>query len=333
MPQFNFTNSSSLHSLGAFLNASDFFGRPEDSPTLRFYPNWTFAEPVALAAAAAWSAWCKRRPENQIQIENRFRPNGSESPASNFAARMKLYEAIGLANPPVVHEHEESGKFMPIAQIRSRQDARPVLANISAILHLQDDPEALEAVQHAISELLNNVLEHSGSPDGAFVSAMRFRNRKFKRVSIAVADCGIGIREHLGRARPEFGATDEAAVMGALQWGVTGALPGLYGPPDNMGAGLFITRAMAKGTGGHFAVVSGSYGYKLLRERDQSKQAELFDDAATERHKNFRLAHPWQGTIVAVEIATNHIADWDGFLKWASGRPHAQSVRSRIKFT
>lgn len=333
MPRFNFSNSSSLHGLAAFLNASDYFGRAEEAPILRFYPGWTFAEPVALVAAAAWGAWCRRKPGAQIQIENRFRPSGIESAASNFAARMKLYDSIGLNDPPIVHEHEESGKFMPLAQIRSRQDVRPVLANISAILHLQDDLEALEAVQHAISEMLNNVLEHSGSPDGAFVSAMRFRNGKYKRVSVAVADCGIGIREHLRRARPEFGASDEDAVMAALQWGVTGAMPGPYGPPDNMGAGLFITRAMAKGTGGHFALISGSYGYKLLRESSQLKQTELFDDAGAERHKRIQLGHPWQGTIVAVEIATNHIADWAGFLEWARDRPHAQSVRSRIKFT
>ena len=40
------------------------------------------------------------------------------------------------------------------------------------------EPDGLAAVQYCVSELIRNVLEHSGSPDGAFVCAHRYTKKK-----------------------------------------------------------------------------------------------------------------------------------------------------------
>jgi anti-sigma regulatory factor (Ser/Thr protein kinase) len=61
-----------------------------------------------------------------------------------------------------------------VTQVKTQQDSTAAIANISAMLHLQDDPDSLAAVQFCISELLRNVLEHANSPDGAFVAAHRY---------------------------------------------------------------------------------------------------------------------------------------------------------------
>ena len=120
---------------------------------------------------------------------------------------------------------------------------------------------------------------YSGAEDGAYVCAHNFTTTEPNRVSIAVADCGQGIREHLGGVHPEAAGSDRDAVTLALRPGITGARPGMYGTPDNAGAGLFITRSIAKGSGGYFLLV-GKAGYRLMRanhpeDKDRARELRL----------------------------------------------------------
>jgi hypothetical protein len=203
------------------------------------------------------------------------------------------------------------------------------------MLHLEQDPESLAAVQYSISELLRNVLEHSGSEDGAFVSAHRYTQTDPHRVTIAVADCGRGITSHLGQRFPELGTDDTTALGLAMQPGITGALPGMYGTPENAGAGLFITRCIAKGTGGYFLLSSGNAGYRLRRSRSDDEMIALcldpYDDS---RHDRWTFPSPWLGTIASVEICTERIADYEGFFQWIFKQiPSRKTITERINFT
>src|SRR5262249_10257734 len=238
------------------------------------------------------------------------------------------------AYTPSIVEHEEAGRFLPVSQIRKHDQISAVIADISALLHLQEDPESLAAVQYCVSELIRNVLEHSGSPDGAFVCAHRYINRDPRRVTIAVADCGTGIAMHLGRAHPEAASDDRVALGLAMRPGVTGALPGIYGAPDNAAAGLFITRCIAKGTGGYFALLSGRAAYRLLRANKDTEQAELSLDPFDESRYNLWDIPGWQGTAVTVEIRTEKIADYEGFFQWIFKQiPSRTKKKRRIRFT
>ncbi|MGH7265467.1 MAG: hypothetical protein ACREMB_11520 [Candidatus Rokuibacteriota bacterium] len=193
---------------------------------------------------------------------------------------MKLFEHLGVpydARP--VTAREEAGRFLPVTQVSKREDVPTVIGNISALLHLQDDPESLSAVQYCVSELLRNVLEHSGSSDGAFVAAHRYAKKGPHRVTIAVADCGRGIADHLGQIHPEALTDDRVALGLSMRPGITGAKAGMYGISDNAGAGLFITRCMAKGTGGYFLLSSGRASYRLRRSRNDDEMIELYIDA------------------------------------------------------
>jgi anti-sigma regulatory factor (Ser/Thr protein kinase) len=218
--------------------------------------------------------------------------------------------------------------------VRTGDDARAVIADISALLHLDRDPASLAAVRHCISELLRNVLEHAGSPDGAFVCAHNYSERDPRRVSIAVADCGIGIAQHLGANYEAVRGNDRAALVLAMQPGITGAARGMYGTPENAGAGLFITRSIAKGTGGYFLAVSGDACYRLRRAHREEEQAELFPDPLADRHDLWHLEHRWQGTIVAIEVHTERIADVDGYFQWIRAQlPRRAGAPARIRFT
>jgi anti-sigma regulatory factor (Ser/Thr protein kinase) len=211
-------------------------------------------------------------------------------------ARMRLFEHLGATfDERPVTEHEEAGRFLPVTQVTRRDQVPGVIGSISALLHLQDDPESLAAVQYCISELLRNVLEHSGSADGAFVAAHRYTKKGPHRVTIAVADCGRGIADHLGQVHAEALKDDEIALRLAMRPGITGARAGIYGVPDNAGAGLFITRCIAKGTGGYFLLTSGRAVYRLRRGRNDDEMLDLHVDGYDDpRHDEWRVPAPWQ---------------------------------------
>jgi hypothetical protein len=282
---------------------------------------------MALSMIAAWGAWC-RHSGFQVTVKNLGQH-------ARYAARMKLFEHLGVDYAPKIVAREEAGRFLPVTQVVNRADLTGVIGDVSALLHMDSEPDGLAAVQYCVSELIRNVLEHSQSPDGAFVCAHRYMKKKPHRVTIAVADCGQGVAQHLGHAHPEALTNDALALGLAMQPGVTGAIPGLYGTIDNAGAGLFITRSIAKGTGGYFLLYSGAAAYRLRRTNNPDKQIVLYLDALDEpRHDLWRLGTSWQGTVVVVEVRTDRIADFQGFFQWIRKQmpARAQTAR-RIRFT
>lgn len=309
MAEFIVSTNATLHAARSFLSASNYFDLTAPTARLVFNPKWMHGEPFAIAMIAAWAGWCEQH-NLPITIENLTR-------SADYFWRMKLFDYLpGVLYESARIEHEEAGRFMPIKQVRNAIQARAVIADISALLHLTDNPEGLAAVQYCISELIRNVLEHSHSSEGAYVCAHNFSNTKTPRVAIGVADCGTGVAYHLGRAHPEALESDARALQLALEPGVTGAISGLYGTPDNAGAGLFITRSIAKGTGGYFLIYSGSAAYRLGRASVQA-QTRLFADALQEEHHDlWPLQNRWQGTVVALEIRTDRILDFDTYFGW-----------------
>ena len=327
MPEFIVSTNGTLHAAKSFLARSNYFDSATGNAVLVLDPKWMHTEPFALAMIASWAGWCEERVV-PIRIDNLSR-------SADYAWRMNLFEHLpGIDYSPSRTEHEEAGRFLPITNVRSPIEARAAIADISALLHLTDNPEGLAAVQYCISELLRNVLEHSSSPRGAYICAHNFAGGKTPRVAIGVADCGSGIAAHLGQAHPEALTSDRRAIQLALEPGVTGALPGIYGTPDNAGAGLFITRSIAKGTGGYFLIYSGRACYRLRRATIEA-QTTLFADALEEQHHDlWSFDNRWQGTVVALEIRTDRIFDFDTYFGWIREHmaPQPESER-RIRFT
>ncbi len=193
----------------------------------------------------------------------------------------------------------------------------------------------MAAVQYCVSELIRNVLEHSGSPEGAFVFAQRYLGDS-QRVSIAVADCGSGIASHLAHSYPEARYNHKVALQLAMKPGVTGARQsGMYGgATDNAGAGLFFTRAIAKATGGYFALVTGS-GVFRLRRMHKGERPLVYHDAFDDvRHNYWRLPWSWPGTVAAVEIFNQRIPNFPRFFHTIREQlPAKKTAAGKIKFT
>lgn len=307
MPTLQIPNDASIHTIKNFLTKNSPFCNCDPPAKLVFHPKWAYMDPLALAMTAAWGGWCRRKGLT-VNVENCGHHVA-------YASRMRLFDRIEVPFDTTLVEHEQSGRFMPLAQVKTPRELDAVIADISALLHLESEPDGLAAVQYCVSELIRNVLEHSGSIEGAYVCAQRYVETRPKRVCIAVADCGWGIAEHLGNVYPEVKGNSQEALRLAMQPGVTGAQPGIYGTSDNAGAGLFITRAIARATGGYFVLLSGNAAFRIRREK-QRKQRRLFHDAFDdERHDAWILPNAWQGTVAAVEVATDEIRNFHAFFQ------------------
>jgi hypothetical protein len=336
MPRFEIPTSIDLHSFRHLLSKNNFFeGGSATEAVVEFEPRWMHLEPVGLAMLAAWGVWC-RRQGLQVQCKNLGQ-------RANYAARMKLFEHLGVDFQTSQNEREEAGRFMPLRQVRTQSELNGVIGDLSALLHLDRQQDALAASQYCLSELLRNVIEHAHAPDGAFVCAHNFSGRGIHRVTIAVADCGVGIRQHLGTRYPNIANSDKFALQWAMKPGITGASSGLYGAPDNAGAGLFITRSIAKGTGGYFALLSGDTAYRQrrLRPSDERQQSlfpanaqELSSDPFQERHDLWVNSSAWKGTVVSMEIRTENVAQFSEYFTWIRSKiPARSSVSSRLRVT
>lgn len=327
MPKLVIPNSVALQNVRAFIADNRPFENDSTEAILEFHPQWVHMEPIALSMAAAWGTWAKQQGFS-LRAVNLGRKTA-------YAGRMRLFEHLGIDFDPGLTEKEAAGRFVPLTQVKTSKDVGKVIGDISALLHLHEDPETLSAVQYCVSELLRNVLEHSGSPDGAFVCAHRYTTSEPHRVTIAVADCGRGIASHLGRVYPEAAKNHELALGLAMRPGITGAVAGQYGTPDNAGAGLFITRSIAKGSGGYFFILSGRAAYRLRRARSEEEMTELYIDSYDEpRCDRYTFNSPWLGTAVSVEIRTEKIGDYGGFFQWIFQRiPRRETKRGRIRFT
>ena len=88
-------------------------------------------EPYALSMVAAWGTWC-RRQGFEVRVENLGRH-------ADYAARMKLFDALGIDYEADITEHEEAGRFLPVRNVRAAEHIRGVIADVSVLLHLQEE--------------------------------------------------------------------------------------------------------------------------------------------------------------------------------------------------
>jgi hypothetical protein len=327
MPKLLIPNEASIRTIRNLLFANSPFSDTNTPAQLVMHPRWAFMDPIAMAMAAAWGGWCQRQGCT-MQAEN------VGGPSQKYAIRMGLFEHLNVSHAPLVEEHEEAGRFIPLTQVKTGADLAAVIGNVSALLHLDKEPHALAAVQYCISELIRNVLEHSGSIEGAYVCAQRYTSDP-PHVSIAVADCGFGIASSLSYSYPEAEHDDRVALQLSMQLGITGAVKsGMYGATENAGAGLFFTRAIAKATGGYFALISGDGAFRIKRLR-KGEQPLVFRDAFNDpRHNFWTLDWKWPGTVAAAEVLTQNVPNFPTFFQSIVKQlPAKKTAAGKIKFT
>jgi hypothetical protein len=110
---------------------------------------------------------------------------------------------------------------LPITQISKPTEidalADPLLDVVTG--HAGSGAALGPAFHMAVSELCGNAVEHGANPTGAFVTAQRYEGPP--RLSLAIADLGVGIPEHVRQQFPEW-HDDAGAIANATHERVSG---------------------------------------------------------------------------------------------------------------
>ncbi len=280
-------NSANLQNLQGFLKRWS----PEDQTRLDFSmdPRWVAVHPVVLAMAACLSAIVRYR--NGV-VEGK----AEQIRSLPYLIRMDLFEHLGIPPGQAIDEHEAAGRFIPLTQIRTPEDLRRAITDLIPLLHAR--PGEADPIRYVFSELARNALEHSGSPVGAFICAQYYRETE--RISIGIADAGIGIRQSIAKSHHAPTARDAIAL--ALQPGITGATARVGGTAENAGAGLFFVKSIAALSRNFFVIYSEDSMFKLLKG-NQKKPVYLYVDPLHDNHRVEDTLPWWEGTVVGIDIS------------------------------
>jgi anti-sigma regulatory factor (Ser/Thr protein kinase) len=292
-------NSAFLGNIESFTSKFD----PKEDGVLRVTSNqkWISVHPliISMTIALAKEMHLKGGVINCDEFSAKSRP---------YLLRMGLIDSLIPCHDLKINEHESSGRFIKARQIKTSQELSEFIIDMVPLLHTT--PEQALPIKYIVSELVRNVLEHSNSEIGAIVCAQYFK--KTNRISIGVADRGVGIRETISNSYP--GRTDKEALELALRPGITGTTNKIGGTEYNAGAGLFFTKSMAKISRDSFLLYSGSSFFKLYKTPN-SEYVNLFADPAWDRGTFKKNLPAWQGTAVGINISLDLNQDFKNLLE------------------
>jgi anti-sigma regulatory factor (Ser/Thr protein kinase) len=224
-----------------------------------------------------------------------------------YLSRMGFGETLDIDLGITQVEHAPEGRFDPINMIVDQAGLNDFIVRIVPLLHAT--PDKAGPIKFVITELVRNVLEHAASPVGAVVCAQYYA--QIGRLSLGVADLGIGVRGSISQFH--HAPDDLAAIQMALRPGVTGATPVLGGNEQNAGAGLFLTKSIARASRNFFVIYSGSAMFKLLTTADTA-QMVLHSNPEADRATRESGLPAWPGTAVGIDIKVPEQAQFSRLL-------------------
>ena len=293
-------NSAHLQNVQGFLRKCN-FAEPTEL-TVSLHPKWVSVHPFVLALTAA-AGLEVRRLGRHVYLDVPTKNN-----ALNYLVRMKLFDFLGCDPGHAIADHESSGRFVPLTQIRDTKALSHFMVDIVPLLHA--NRREVEPVQFVISEMVRNVLEHSGSQIGAVVCAQYYSAQS--RLALGIADMGVGIRQSLQSVYPT--ASDLDAVLTALKPGVTGTTKRLGGTDYNAGAGLFFTKGIACASNNLFSLYSGTGMFKLLHTPKARNTIMIRANPAHDFARRIGDLPSFGGTVVGIDISLASAESFATFL-------------------
>lgn len=305
-------NSAFLGSIDTFLRGFD----PSNPGVLEITANkkWIFVHPVALAMIASLALTVDKK---NISCEKIVARSG------HYLERMGLFKFLQKQSGMSINEHEASGRFIPLTQIKNSLELTRFLTDMVPLLHLP--PQHAASIQYIVSELVRNVLEHADAKNGAIVCAQY--HAKSNKIRLGIVDTGVGIKETINHS---YSTEDDIdAIKLALTPGITGTTRKEGGTEFNAGAGLFFIKSIAFVNQNFFAIYSGEGMYKLLK-RKISKPLMLNADPFLDRHSRSNIFPYWQGTVVGVDISLDANQAFTALLDLIRDT-YSQAVKERRK--
>lgn len=310
--KINLPNSAFLGNIDSFLR-----GFNEHEPArLEITANkkWISVHPVVMAMVAALAFTVESA---QIQCEK------FEAKSKHYFERMGLFKILGIAPEIGVTEHESAGRFIPLTQIKTAGELTQFITEMVPLLHLS--PKQTESISHIITELVRNVLEHSGSANGAILCAQYYK--KSNAIRIGIVDTGCGIKKTINFSHQAD--SDLAAIRLAMMPGITGTTRREGGTEANAGAGLFLIKSIATVNRDHFMIYSGNAMYKLLTRKPNAR-VKLSADPFMDKHSKTDHLPYWQGAAVGIDISLDQTKEF-GFLLDLVWDTYKQAIKDRKK--
>jgi anti-sigma regulatory factor (Ser/Thr protein kinase) len=170
------------------------------------------------------------------------------------------------------HRSPDSDVLLEIAPIEKSNDIHAIVGRVrdraQAILatHLHYDDRAINSFIVALSEVCQNVTEHSENKGFVGIQKYRFQSMNKNVVKIAVMDVGIGFRKSLsGRftLRSDLDAIEQALLHGASRY-----------EDEGRGHGLAAVRRFAEQWQGKLSIRSGTARFSIIPKWARGKAKE-----------------------------------------------------------
>lgn len=211
----------------------------------------------------------------------------------DYFSRMDFFKEVGYEYNESFLRQDGTGRFIPIKRIKE-SNRYNLPGEVSRIINDQwegIDKSIVGSLDWSISEIVDNIFNHSGTPIDGFLTAQYYPQKN--EIDLIVIDSGIGIAKRL-QENPDYAHIENTDALSlAIEQGVT------VNPKTNMGAGLYYSKR----------IIEENRGNLFLH----SKNAHLVIN--TGGGINVHRSHNWDGTIIRLVINTDILIDpknvWD----------------------
>jgi anti-sigma regulatory factor (Ser/Thr protein kinase) len=193
----------------------------------------------------------------------------------DFFTFARRYFSLEPSSPDASGKYQRSADsdvLLEITPIQKSDDIHFIVGKVrdraQAILatHLHYDDRAINGFIVALSEVCQNIIEHSENKGFVGIQKYRFQNLSKNIVKIAVMDIGIGFKESLSsrfKLRGDLDAIDKALLHGASRY-----------EDEGRGHGLAAVRRFVTQWQGKLSIRSGTARLSIIPPWARGKEQE-----------------------------------------------------------
>jgi anti-sigma regulatory factor (Ser/Thr protein kinase) len=202
---------------------------------------------------------------------NLFNPSSLKSPQPPFTKGGQGGIIKGLSEKYL--RRHESDVLLEITPIEKSDDIHFIVGKVKerahAILatHLHYDERAINGFIVALSEVCQNILEHSKTTGFVGIQKYHFQKMEKNVVKIAVMDIGVGFRKSLSERfsfKKDIEAIEKALLRGASRYA-----------DEGRGHGLAAVRRFVNQWNGKLSIRSGTAKLSIIPEWGRGKEKEI----------------------------------------------------------
>jgi len=190
-----------------------------------------------------------------------------------FFAHAKRYFSLDPMQPPGTGSVGESDVLLEITPIERAGDIHTIVGRVRdraqsiLVKHLRYDDRTINGFIVALSEICQNIIEHSENKGFVGIQKYRFQSLGKNIVKIAVMDAGIGFRRSLAgrfKLRGDLEAIEKALLHGASRH-----------EDEGRGHGLAAVRRFVTQWQGRLSIRSGTARLSILPKWARGREREM----------------------------------------------------------